>query len=207
VTPDPPALPPGRYLIDNSVWQRARHPSIAPLLTTGLDEDRLCAAGPLVAEALYSTRDAFELAALREELTRGLHYLESSEHTWSLAFDAMEAMAAHSPHFHRRPLPDYLVAALAHHHDVCVLHYDADFEALQKHSGLEFRQQWAAPRGSVAGPHGASAGATRLLKRGINLRLAQFEGARAAEVHQDVVGRLDEHLRDHGLPGLPDPLK
>jgi len=207
VTPDQPALPPGRHLIDNSVWQRAQHPAIASLLATGLDEDRLCAAGPLVAEALYSTRDASELAALREELTRGLHYLESSEHTWALAFDAMHAMAAHAPQFHRRPLPDYLVAALAHDHAVCVLHYDADFEVLQTHSGLEFRQQWAAPRGSLDGPQAVPADVTRLLKRDINLRLAQFEGARAAQVHQDVVNRLDDHLRENGLPEFPGPLE
>lgn len=206
MTPDRPALPPGRYLLDNSVWQRARDPAIAPLLTTGLEEDRLCAAGPLVAEALYSTREVDELAALREELTRGLDYLETSERTWTLAFDAMQAMAAHSPQFHRRPLVDYLVAALAHHHDVCVLHYDADFEVIQEHSGLEFRQRWAVPRGSLEGPQEASADATRLLKRGVKLRLAQFEGAPAVEAHRDVVSRLDQRLREQGLPELPDPL-
>lgn len=152
MSPDPVPLPPGRYLLDNSAWQRAKHPLVATVLKQGSDEDRLCVAGPLVAEALYSARNADEIRDLREGLTRGFVYLDADEQTWQLAFDAMETMATYAPQFHRRPLPDYLIAALAHQHAVWVLHYDADYEKLQHHSGLTFSQHWVAPRGSLERP-------------------------------------------------------
>jgi hypothetical protein len=50
---------------------------------------------------------------------------------------------------HRRQvrIPDLLIAAVAARHDVTLVHYDADYEAIASVTGQ--RTRWAAPRGSL----------------------------------------------------------
>jgi hypothetical protein len=44
-------------------------------------------------------------------------------------------------------IPDLLIAAVAARHDVTLVHYDADYEAIASVTGQ--RTRWAAPRGSL----------------------------------------------------------
>lgn len=199
-------LPPGEFIVDNSVWQRGEQPAVAAALSQGMREDRLLTAGPLVVEALYSARNPTELQSQRAELTQGLRYLEGSERVWQLCFDAMAGMAAHAPQFHRRPLADYYVAALAHEHRVAVLHYDADYELLHLHSGLLFDHRWVAPRGSLQEQSESQRGRLRGLKRAISARLSVLDSPASEAALIDFIARLDAELDAAGLPRLAEPL-
>lgn len=59
----------------------------------------------------------------------------------------MEALARHGKHRAVR-LPDLLIAAVAERLDLCILHYDADYELI---AGVTHqRTLWIVPRGSVS---------------------------------------------------------
>lgn len=149
MTGDASPLGAGRYLVDNSVYARADHPGVAPIWTEGLRRDQLIACGPFVAEALYSARDAEELAELAEELTEGMPYVEIDEPAWRLTRLAQLEMARVSSRYHRRPPIDYLIAAAAHRYGLGVLHYDRDFELIERHTSLAFEARWVAAPGSL----------------------------------------------------------
>lgn len=194
--------PDAGLLVDNSVYARLGHPTVATVWCEAQARDELVACGPFVGEALYSARDVAELEQLLEELTLGMRYVGLDDRTWRLAYEAQRRMAAVAPQFHRRPLGDYLVAAAAHQHRLGVLHYDHDFDLLVEHSGLRFESRWVAGPGSLAD---RGTDALRPLRRAITARLAQLSGAEAASVYAEVVDLLDEALEAEGKPPLPAP--
>lgn len=194
--------PDAGLLVDNSVYTRLGHPTVAAVWREALARDELVACGPFVGEALYSARNVAELEQLLEELTVGMRYVELDDGTWRLAYEAQRRMAAVAPQFHRRPLGDYLVAAAAHQHRLGVLHYDRDFDLLVAHGGLRFESRWAAEPGTLTD---RGTDALRPLRRAITARLAQFSGSEAARIYADVVDLLDEALETGGKPPLPAP--
>lgn len=195
----PPALPQGRNLIDNSVYARAALPEVAPIWAEALRADRLVSSGPLVIEALHSTRST-DLADAFEELTEGLPFILPDGETWHLAHRAQLEMGRVAPEFHRRPPIDYLTAALAHQHDLGVLHYDGDCDLLAEHSGLRFASRWVVPRGTL---RETSTSALRPYRRAIRDRLARFTAATDQEALERVIELLDEELRVAGKTALP----
>lgn len=193
-TPDPLAGTTG-YLVDNSAFARADHPAVAPLWSSGLAHDRLYSRGPFVLEALYSSRNLEEMGSLFEELIEALSYVETTERTWRLAYEAALAMATVAPQFHRRPMVDYLVAAAAHEHGLGVLHYDHDYDHILQHTTLDYVSRWIAPPGTL---DESQANPARLLKRDVNARLAQFSGEEAVPVYEAVVATLDRAITAAG---------
>jgi predicted nucleic acid-binding protein len=140
------------HLIDNSVYARVSHPAVAPIWTNALNQNLVVSSPPFVLEAIVSARNATEAYELLEELTLGVRYLPVDEETWRLAYGAQQRMATVGPHHHRRPPTDYLISALAHQHNLPVLHYDVDYEVIAADSGLEFKHLWIAPRGTLEEP-------------------------------------------------------
>lgn len=193
------------HLVDNSVFARLGHPSVAPLWSAAIRAGLLFTCGPFVLEALVSARDVDEVDALFEELTAGLPHVEVDHETWGLAYKAQRAMAERSPGWHRRPPIDYLVSAVAHQHGLGILHYDHDYTAIAADSGLVFRATWVAPPGTLE-RRGEQPQVNRLLKRAISLRLAQFSGDIVEEdVHRNVMALLDAAISDAGKPALAPP--
>lgn len=139
----------GLCLIDNSAFQRVTLPAVAAVWTEGIENGRIGACGPLVAEALYSTQTQEQAAARAEELTEGLPYFEIDESAWRLAFKAQVELAGVAERFHRRPPVDYLVAACAHRHGLGVLHYDRDYDLIAEHSSLAFDSRWVVEPGTL----------------------------------------------------------
>lgn len=142
----------GRTLLDNSAWAhlllghvRGKH---LTAWRAAIDADEVVVCDPFRLEALYSARDRVEYEELLEELG-ALPQAPSDAHTWQLAQRAQGALAADRRVSHRVKIADLLVAASAHQHGLHVLHYDADYDLLQAHSGLTFRSVWIAPRGSL----------------------------------------------------------
>ena len=61
------------------------------------------------------------------------------------AIDVQHRLARLS--WHRLPLPDLLVAAVADLNDLTVMHYDADYDRIAEVTNQ--RCEWVVPRGSI----------------------------------------------------------
>lgn len=114
----------------------------------GVAADELLVCPPFRFGARYSARDATAFAEIDEQLS-GFRQIDADRTTWTLADGAQSALAAAREVSHRVKFPELLVAACAHQAGAGVLHYDADFDTLSDHAGLEFESVWIAPRGSV----------------------------------------------------------
>lgn len=186
-------------LVDNSAFQRGGHPAIREPWLKALQAGHLYRSPILDFEVLYSARNAREHTELAEEL-QALRPLELSSAAIDAALQTQAELARHAAGFHRIPHQDYLVAALAAGNGLGVLHYDADFDRIASHSSLELQSTWLAPAGTLDGP---AANPLRERRRAVDLALAQFGGARAVEVLDEVLDLLEITLRGDGLQ-LPE---
>jgi predicted nucleic acid-binding protein len=138
------------YLADKSAWEQARYDKRARQRLHDLRE-----AGQLgvcivsMAELLYSARHADELARMRLDLS-SLPYLHMSPTAEQHLADVMAALALRGQH--RTPIPDLMLAAIAHAHSAVVLHYDSDYERIAAVTGQP--HEWVIPRatGHGSGP-------------------------------------------------------
>jgi len=182
-------------LLDMSAFARAR--DLSADWDAALIAGQLVVSPPFLIEALFSTRNEQEYAALAEELTVGLDQVAIDEETWVLALAAQAHMAAHASAYHCRPPVDYLNAAAAHQHSIGVLHYDEDYDRIRAHGGLRFSSVWAAPKGTLAGE---SDDPLRPFRRAVAERLAQFAQPGDTPVYERVLQQLDREVQDAGLP-------
>ena len=75
-----------------------------------------------------------------------LEYLTTPDTVWDRAWQVQEALA--DTGLHRTvKIPDLIIAAIAEHHGVSVLHYDHDFERIATVTGQAV--EWVVPAGSV----------------------------------------------------------
>ena len=101
---------------------------------------------PFVLEAGYSARDAGEHAKLRGELL-ALPWASIDAAVERRTVDAQRQLARAG--HHRLPPIDVLIAALADHHGLGVLHYDGDYDLISDGTDLSFDSVWLARRGSL----------------------------------------------------------
>jgi predicted nucleic acid-binding protein len=104
-----------------------------------------------MAELLYSSRNAEELARVRLDLST-LAYLHMTTAAEQQLADIMSALALRGQH--RTPIPDLMLAAIARAHSAVVLHYDSDYERIAGVTGQP--HEWIVPRGSGHGSGAAS---------------------------------------------------
>lgn len=134
-----------RFLVDKSALAHIHEPSVldalGPLIAAGLVG--LC--GVVEAEMLVGARNVVEHDETRRRL-RSLEWLPTPDEVWSWVSDAQRDLTVRGMH-RSVPLPDLLVAATAHRHDLTVLHYDADFDLLAEVTGVGTR--WIVPRSSL----------------------------------------------------------
>ncbi|MDQ3631430.1 MAG: PIN domain-containing protein [Actinomycetota bacterium] len=139
-------------LLDNSAWARVLLGRLPAAANTrwrqALRSGEIRACPPFVLEALYSARDGRAYVELAEELG-ALPQAPAHEATWRLAREAQGDLASSRAVSHRVKPIDVLVAAIAHHERLAVLHYDRDYDVLAEHSRLRFPSVWIAPAGSI----------------------------------------------------------
>jgi len=137
-------------LLDNSAWMRIIGPSIpkerANEIAQEFGEERFVACLPFFLEAGYSARSADGHDDLFGEL-ESLDFLPVSVKVERRALDA-QAQLARVGH-HRVAPVDLMIAALAHCHEVGVLHYDSDYDVILEKTDLDFDSQWLMPPGSL----------------------------------------------------------
>lgn len=135
-------------LADKSAWVQQAYSDVARdriafLRTAG--RLRLCAV--TIAELLYSSRSAEEMAADQEDLALlGVLHIDAEVEdrlTW-----IMRKLASRGQH--RAPsIANLFVSAVALSHAATVLHYDKDFELVADVTGLH--HEWIVPRGTGRG--------------------------------------------------------
>lgn len=135
------------HLADKSAWEQARYDKRARQRLHDLRETRRLAVCIVsTAELLYSARNADELARMRLDLS-SLAYLHMTPVAEQHLVHVMAALALHGRH--RTPIPDLMLAAIAHAHSAVVLHYDSDYERIAEVTGQP--HEWILPRGSGHG--------------------------------------------------------
>ena len=141
----------GRVLMDNSAWARLtvsaglsarRRGEVAASIEAG--DVFTCL--PFLLEAGYSARSGKDYAQIIDGLL-ALPGAEIDTEVERLAVDAQRQLARVG--HHRIPPVDVLLAAIAAHHGLGILHYDADYDLLARHTALDFDSVWLARRGSI----------------------------------------------------------
>ncbi len=139
-------------LADKSAWEQARYDSRARDRFHELRQAKqvaICVVS--MSELLYSARNATELARLRLDLA-SLPYLHMTGAAERQVEELMGALAAQGQH--RTPIPDLMLAAIAHTSSAVELHYASDYERIAAVTGQA--HEWIIPRGAGhgAGPSG-----------------------------------------------------
>jgi predicted nucleic acid-binding protein len=140
------------HLADKSAWEQARYDHAARRRLHELREtSQLAVCVVSMAELLYSSRNAEELARVRLDLS-SLAYLHMTTAAEQHLVDIMSTLALRGQH--RTPIPDLMLAAIAQAHSAVVLHYDSDYERIAGVTGQP--HEWIVPRGSGHGSGAAT---------------------------------------------------
>ena len=133
------------YLLDKSAWEQRRYDERARARVRQLRESaRLAVCVVTMAERLYSSRNVDEMDSDHAQLVQ-LQFLAMTPIAEQQVVLTLKALAAKGQH-RGRPIPDVLIAAIAHAHGAVVLHYDHDFELIAAVTGQ--RQEWIIPPGT-----------------------------------------------------------
>jgi predicted nucleic acid-binding protein len=116
------------WIIDKSVATRLADPKVAEQLVDADGPLHLCEVGLL--EQLYSAKNARDYDRLETILRTSFDVLGSPPDVLQAAQRLQRDLAHHRGLWHRRPIPDLLIAITALHHDVGVVHADSDFELI-----------------------------------------------------------------------------
>jgi predicted nucleic acid-binding protein len=135
-----------RYLIDTSAAARMTNRLVAQRLAPLIEAGLVGTCAVLDAEALYSARSPAEYELLRRQRVLAYEYLPTNDEHWKEALEAQRQLARTGRH-RSVGIADLLTAAVAHSHNVTVLHYDSDYEHLTE--VLRFEHRWVVPGGSI----------------------------------------------------------
>ena len=116
------------WIIDKSVATRLDNPTVAAQLAEADGDLYLCEVGLL--EQLYSAKYARDYDRLETILRTNFEVLSSPADVFLVAQHLQRDLARHRGLWHRRPIPDLLIAVTALHHDVGVVHADSDFDLI-----------------------------------------------------------------------------
>ena len=116
------------WIVDKSVASRLNRPDVAAQIVDADGPLFLCEIGLL--EQLYSTRSADDYDRVAATLRASFVILAPPSDLLSRALALQHDLAHHQGLWHRRPIPDLLIAITAAHHDVGVVHIDNDFDLI-----------------------------------------------------------------------------
>jgi predicted nucleic acid-binding protein len=105
---------------------------LAPLIGAGL----VATCPPLDFEALFSARNSQDYEQIRADRQSAYEYLPVQDAHWTRALGVQRSLAQVSRH-RSVGLTDLLVAAVAEHHQVTVLHYDSDYDTISEFTDVQ----------------------------------------------------------------------
>jgi predicted nucleic acid-binding protein len=135
-----------KYLVDTSALNRLRHQIVSDRLQPLLDAGLVATCGVLNLEALYSARSHGEYENLLRFRNSIFEYVDADEEVWQRAQNVQRTLAEASQH-RAVKLPDLVIAAVAEHHRLVLLHYDSDFDHVAAVTGQA--AEWVVARGAV----------------------------------------------------------
>jgi predicted nucleic acid-binding protein len=118
------------WIVDKSVATRTNDPTVAAQLLDADGPLYICEVGLL--EQLYSSKSARDYDRLETVLRTNFDILKSPDDILAVAQRLQRDLAHHRGLWHRRPVPDLLIAVTALHHDVGVVHADNDYDLISK---------------------------------------------------------------------------
>lgn len=138
----------GRFIIDNSVWQRQNQPAVRSAMTNLITIQSPLAVltcPPVVAEVGFSARNSQDHAAVWRYLGEFPPCLNHPDNDLVLS---IQSSLIRRGHLRAVGAIDTLIAAYAIENSATVLHYDSDFEHVAAVRD-DFNHSWIAPRGSL----------------------------------------------------------
>ena len=118
------------WIIDKSVATRLDDPKVTAQLVDADGPLYLCEVGLL--EQLYSAKNARDYDRLETILRTSFDVLSSPPDILVAAQHLQRDLAHQRGLWHRRPIPDLLIAVTALHHHVGVVHADNDFDVITR---------------------------------------------------------------------------
>jgi len=135
-----------RFLLDKSAAYRAHVDAVRRRLEPLMERGLLARCGVTDLEFGVSARSGADHRSVGIYRRDALEYLTTPDTVWDRAWQVQEALA--DTGLHRTvKIPDLIIAAIAEHHGVSVLHYDHDFERIATVTGQAV--EWVVPAGSV----------------------------------------------------------
>jgi predicted nucleic acid-binding protein len=128
----------GGWVLDKSATARVGDPTIGSQLTELAGHLFLCPIGQL--EQLYSARSAQDYDELRARLLASFEVVAAPVEVFDRTLTLQRDLAHHHGMWHRIPIPDLLIAEIALHHNLGVVHVDGDFERIAEVRPLVVRR-------------------------------------------------------------------
>jgi predicted nucleic acid-binding protein len=119
------------HLLDNSVYARLGHPTVARLFLGLQEEGKVGRCGVFELEALFSARSPRDV---HEQLVRALPLVPTHQADFDRAAEVMLLISDSGRH-RAVGAADLVLAAVAERADLTVLHYDRDFEHIARVTG------------------------------------------------------------------------
>lgn len=135
------------YLVDKSALARWAHPQVRSVLAPLIEHGTVATCGVVELEVLFSARDKADYRAVASDRRAAYEWLATEDVDLRRALDVQQALAERGK-LRSVSLSDLMIAAVAERHQVCVLHYDADYDLVADVTGQPTR--WVVPRGSVS---------------------------------------------------------
>jgi predicted nucleic acid-binding protein len=126
------------WLLDKSAAVRSADERVGTQLAELAGSLFLCPVGAL--EQLYSARSARDYDALEAELRDSFEIVSAPPDLFERALDLQRDLAHHHGMWHRTPIPDLLIACMALHHGLGIVHVDGDFERIAEVRPLVVRR-------------------------------------------------------------------
>jgi predicted nucleic acid-binding protein len=135
-----------RYLLDKSAAYRTHVPKVRARLEPLMKRGLFLRCGLTDLEAGVSARSSEDHRTLGIYRRDALEYLITPDTVWDRAWEVQEALTDKGLHRSVK-VPDLVIAAIAEHHSVSVMHYDRDFDHIASITGQDV--EWVVPAGSI----------------------------------------------------------
>ncbi|PZS16960.1 MAG: VapC toxin family PIN domain ribonuclease [Acidimicrobiales bacterium] len=116
------------WLLDKSAAARAGQPGVGQQLDDLAGHLFVCPVGEL--EQLYSARSARDYDDLKVDLHLNFEVVAAPRDLLEKALALQRDLAHHHGMWHRTAIPDLLIAEVALHHYLGVVHVDGDYERI-----------------------------------------------------------------------------
>lgn len=126
------------WLLDKSAAVRSADERVGAQLAELAGSLFLCPVGEL--EQLYAARSARDYDALKAELRDSFEIVSAPPDLLERALDLQQDLAHHHGMWHRTPIPDLLIACIALHQGLGIVHVDGDFERIAEVRPLAVRR-------------------------------------------------------------------